>query len=313
MFTHLDRSLLLTGTLSPPILVNSTHVLKTSSFGVLMTQEININHLYMQGGPGKTVSEFKGKNVSGNISLFPRINESNQLESGVLDLISAAQNYREYVSLTSFLLPYNSTITPDNDLPFISSTNSLVFQYCLIQEITIKGNSKGDISISFGILGQTDDENTTSINLPNDETSVYRKLSWLDCYFERNGSQMENIVEFELQIKKELHQPFFLVPAADIDRFDRPYSTGVKSVEVNFKITENLSNLFDIFTYSLGGWFMDINFSGNFGPINFLIPNALLKISTQNETPDLITRITEGFYQMRPDTPETNNFLLTIS
>ncbi len=314
MFTHQDRSIFLTGVLAPPIMVNGANPIKTSSYSVQMQQEINMNPMFMQGGPGKTISEFKGKSVSGDIAFYPRINESNALEDGILDLISVGQNYTEYLSLTSMLIPYNTTITPDNDTAWIPSTNSVVFQYCLVEVITILAKKEPEsITITVKITGQTDDENVAQINLPNDENSLYRKLTWKDCFFERDGSQMENATEFELVIKKEIDQTYFLVPYTDQERFDRPFSTGVKSVEVNFTVKENLTNLFDIFKFSLGGWETDTSFSGHFGPISFNIPKCLMKISTQNNDKGLLERKTSGYYQMRPDTPDTNDFLISIT
>ncbi len=293
-------------------MVNSSQALKTTSYSVLMKQSIELGPMYLQGGPGKTVSEFKGKNIEGEFSLFPRIDQNNQLENAVLTLISAAQNYREYMSLTTLLNPYNTTITPDNESVWRAYTNSLVYQYCVIESLTIKATATGDVTMTIKILGQTDDEYTTPITIPLDEANIYRKLTWHDCMFQRDNSQMENAIEFELTVTKTLDQPYFLIPFAQIERYDRPYSTGVKAVEVKFKVVEHLNSLTDMFTYSLGGWALDIAFSGNFGPIFFQIPKSLLQISTQNLSPDIITRTTSGYYQMRPDTPDAEDFLLTL-
>jgi hypothetical protein len=312
MFTHLDRSILLTGVLAPPILINGNKPLKTQSYSVGMKQDINQDHLYLQGGPGKGVAEFKGKIISGSIEFFPRINESNQLENSILDIIDVAQNYTQYLTLTTLLLPYNATITPDRDT-YISSTNSFVFDTCLIEKISIVGKNTGEITISVDILGQSDADNTAHISLPADESGIYRKLSWYDCFFQRDGSQLENLIDFELIIIKELDQRYFLIPATNIDRFDRPYSTGVKSVEVRFKYTEEITSIYDIFSFAFGGWLDGANISGNFGPITFSIPDATYKISVENLDASIIHRVTEGFYKMRPDLPNTNDFLITIS
>ena len=68
MFTHFDRSVFLTGVLSPPVIINSSGLLKTISYSVGMNQDININNLYIQGGPGKSVASFQKKIISGAVT-----------------------------------------------------------------------------------------------------------------------------------------------------------------------------------------------------------------------------------------------------
>jgi len=311
MFTHLDRSIMLSGVLSPPIIVNSSDVLKTTEYSVQMEQDININHLYIQGGPGKSVAEFQHKIITGSMSFFPRINESNVLESSVVDLINAGQNYNSTVTLTTFLLPYNALITAEN-VPFIASTNSFVFDTCLVEEIKINAKYEGSVKATVTVKGQVDTNNTSPISLPSDDTNIYRNLTWYDCFFSRNGSQLENAVEVEITVTKEIDQRYFFMVYGTTNRYDSPYSTGVKSVMVSFKIVEHITSLYDVFSYSLGGWIDTINLDGRIGPITFSIPDALYKVSSFNLTSDIIQRTTTGYYKMNPATPETTNFLLTI-
>lgn len=311
MFTHLNRSVFLSGTLSPPIIVNSSDVLKTTQYSVQMNQDINIDHLFIQGGPGKSIAEMKKKVISGGISFIPRINESNTLEKSFIDLINSSQNYNSFITLSTFLLPYNAGITAD-DSPYISSTQSLVYDTCLIESLSITAKADSPVEVDLKIQGQCDFDNVVPLVLPPDTTELYRKINWYDCFFQRNGSQMENVTEVEIKIIKGIDQKYFLMIYNDPQRYDRPYSTGVTSVEVQFKIVEEITSIFDIFTYSFGGFDENINFSGNFGPISFLIPNSVLKVSVQNLPSGKISRTTEGFYRMNPRTPNTNNFLLTI-
>jgi hypothetical protein len=302
---------MLSGVLSPPIIVNSSDVLKTTEYSVQMEQDININHLYIQGGPGKSVAEFQHKIITGSMSFFPRINESNVLESSVVDLINAGQNYNSTVTLTTFLLPYNALITAEN-VPFIASTNSFVFDTCLVEEIKINAKYEGSVKATVTVKGQVDTNNTSPISLPSDDTNIYRNLTWYDCFFSRNGSQLENAVEVEITVTKEIDQRYFFMVYGTTNRYDSPYSTGVKSVMVSFKIVEHITSLYDVFSYSLGGWIDTINLDGRIGPITFSIPDALYKVSSFNLTSDIIQRTTTGYYKMNPATPETTNFLLTI-
>ena len=308
MFTHLNRSVILTGVLSPPIIVNSSDLLKTTKYSVQMNEDININHLYLQGGPGKSVAEFQKKIISGGISFNLRLTESNVLESAVIDLLNAAQNYNSVLTLTTFLLPYNTGITAETP-PYITSTNSFVFDTCLVESMTIIAKEDANVDVDIQIKGQTDFANTSSITIPSDDNNIYRKINWYDCFFSRSGSQMENLKEVQLKITKEIDQRYFLMTYGTSDRYDRPYSSGVKSVEVSFKIVERITDLNDIFTYSFGGFYDSMNFSGNFGPVSFNIPNTVMKISTESLESGEIDRITEGFYRMSPLTPETQNFL----
>lgn len=312
MFTHLNRSLFLSGVLAPPIIVNSTSPLYTNEFSVQMNQEINVEHLYLQGGHGKSVSEFKTKIISGKIDVTPRINESNILEPGTKLIVNSAQDYKSVLTLTSYLQPYNANITPESG-PYFPTTNSLIFDICLVESLIISAKRDGDVKMAFSIKGQTDTPNTSQIPLPAEDYSVFRKLTWYDCHFYRNNSPLENLFEMEIEIKKEVDQKSFLISYPDGIRHDRPDLSAIKGVGVRFKFVEHITSLFDIFNYSFGGFSDSYNFSGNFGPINFNVPDVTLRISTQNISPDIIERTTEGFYRMHPDTPENSQFLFTIN
>jgi len=188
----------------------------------------------------------------------------------------------------------------------------LVYDTCVVEKTTITAKKDGSVDVSISIKGQTDFDNTVPLSIPNEDTNIYRNLTWYDCFFERNGSQLENAFEIEITIEKIVDQKFFLMYCALGDRYDRPFSTGVKSVGVSFKIKENITSKFDIFNFSLGGFFNEYNFAGTIGPLTFNIPDAVLKISVENLTPDIIQRITEGYYRMSPDSPLYENFLFTI-
>lgn len=315
MFTYLNRSIFLTGVLSPPIIVNHSDPLKTLEYSVQMNQDINLGPLYIQGGPGKAISEFKIKNVQGNLSFNPRITESNSLENAVVDLINTGQNYTSSINITTLLIPYNPNVTWDT-LPFnvnSSEIYSLIFDTCVVKKITIKAKENDDVRVDCEIIGQVDNTNISPISPSLEENSLYRKLTWFDCFFARNGSQMENVFDVEITVTKEIDQPFFLFPYETRERYDSVYSTGVKGVYVNFKYIERITSVFDLFSYSFGGYQDYISFAGNFGPISFNIPNVVMKISNQQLSPGVIERTTEGFYRMTPDTPNTNNFIFKIS
>lgn len=316
MFTHFDRSVFLTGVLSPPILVNSNKPLKTTQYSVAMNMDINLNNTYMQGGPGKSVAEFQKKIIKGSMSFFPRISETNALENAVVDLINASQDYTTAFTLTTFLNPYSTELTA-NRFPYVATTDSLVFDVCVAEKLTLKAKKEGSVEITVDVIGQTDFDNTSPLSFPADDLNIYRNLSWYDCFFTRTGSQLENAHEIEISVSKEIDQRYFLMSYCTLDPnnpvgIDRPYSTGVKSVTVSFKIVEYVTSVFDIFNYSFGGWYEGFNFNGNIGPIQFSIPNAVLKISSQNLTPSIIERTTEGFFRMAPNTPDTQPMLFNV-
>ena len=316
MYTHLSRSVFLTGILSPPVVINSLNTIKTSEYSVQMKQDININRLYIQGGPGRAVSELKKKVIEGSIKVIPRISESNTLEPGVINLIDFSQDYKSFFSLSSFLLPYNTNLTAESS-PYIANTNSLVFDVCIVDQLTISAKKEGNVEMQIGVKGQTDIANTSPLTYPEEDLNLYRNLTWYDCFFERDGSQLENVYSIEITIKKDIDQTYFLgtncgAPPNTFVGIDRPFSTGVSAVGVNFKIVEHITSLYDIFSFSFGGFYNDINLDCRFGPIRAYITNALLNISTQNLSPDLIERTTEGFFRMSPDTPENSGFLFSI-
>jgi hypothetical protein len=320
MFTHLDRSIFLTGILAPPILINGSDPLRTLSYSIQMNQEIELGPVYLQGGPGKSVADFKNKNIQGSISVNPRITQNSSLENSILDLISAAQNYTTGVSLTTLLLPYNPSVTGYSTVFTINPAQiySLVFDSCFVKKLTIKVSEKEDAKIECDIVGQVDNSNNgplPSYNNPInfEANNIYRHLSWFDCVFSRNGSQLENVFEAEVSIIKETDQPIFLMPVGTVNPYDSVFSTGVKNIIVAFKYIERITSVFDLFDYSFGGWLEGANFSGSFGPISFTIPNAIYKVSNQQLTSGVIERTTEGYYRMSPNTPDSVNFLFNIS
>ena len=312
MYTHLNRSAYLTGVLSPPVIVNGSNLLITQSYSVQMHQDINMDNTYLQGGPGKAIGDFKGKNIQGDISAYLRYDEASGLEDAVIDLINAAQNYDAYVSLTTFMLPYNSGITAET-FPYVYTTNSLVFDTCVVESFTISVKSEGYVELDFKIMGQNDTDNNVPINLPNDVQEVYRRLTWYDCSFSKSDSALENLMEFRLTIKKELYQPYFLIGSCTPDRYDRPNSTGVKSVLVEFEMVEAITTGFDLYNYVMGGYQDSGNLAGNFGPISFNITNILFNISVIQLSPELLVKKTSGFFRLNPLDPTVHNFLLTIA
>ena len=316
MYTHLNRSVFLTGILSPPIVIDSINTIHTVEYSVQMKQDININQLYIQGGPGRAVSELKKKVIEGSIKVIPGISESNTLEPGVNNLIDFSQDYKNYFSLSTFLLPYNTSLTAESP-PYIASTNSLVFDICVLEKLTISAKKDNDVEIQADIKGQTDVANTSPLTYPSEDLNIYRNLTWYDCFFERDGSQLENVYSFDMTVKKEIDQKYFLGtncggPSTSFVGIDRPYSTGVYAVSVNFKLVEHITSLYDIFSYSFGGFYNDINLDCRFGPIRAYINNALLNISSQNLPGGVIERTTEGFFRMAPDNPENSGFLFSI-
>jgi len=106
MFTHFNRSVFLTGVLSPPILVNSNKPIRTTQYTVQMEQDINIDHLYMQGGPGKSVAEFQKKIIRGSINFFPRLSENNTLEDSVIELINILMRIAKKIYVDHFFCNY---------------------------------------------------------------------------------------------------------------------------------------------------------------------------------------------------------------
>lgn len=320
MFTHLNRSIILTGNLAPPIIINGSDPLRPLSYSVQMNQSIDLGPLYLQGGPAKWSSNFKNKNVEGSLSIYPRITQNTILETGAVDLISAAQNYNNPISLTTLLIPYNPKITASSSVFNISSSEiySLIFDTCLVKKFTIKVSENEDVKIDCEIIGQVDEANSEPIPSANNPINyeglnLYRQLAWFDCFFQRNGSALENVSEVEISITKDIDQPVFLFPAGTTKSFDSVFYTGVKSLYVSFKYKERVTSVFDLFNYSFGGWLDGANFTGNFGPISFSIPNALYRVSSQQLSGDIIERTTEGFYRMEPNTADANNFLFTIS
>ena len=307
-----DRSIALTGVLSPPVIVNQDYLLRTNSYSVQMQADINVNNLYLQGGPGKTVAEFQKKIIAGSLATPVRITELNVFPQAIIDLVNSAIDFNSVVSLATLLNPYNPNLIAEGQV-YLQPNYSLVFDTCVVEKFTLTLKKQGEAKIDVQIKGMVDISNTTPINIPADDTNLYRNLTWYDCFFSRNGSQLDNAEEVEIIITKEVDEKYFLMSCVTGNRTDAPYSLGIKSVTVEFKIKEFLTSAFDVFSYSLGGFYDDFNFIGHVGNLNFNIPNAILKISTQNLTADIIERTTEGYYRMSPNTVFDPNFVFSFS
>ena len=312
MYTHLTRQVFLTGVLSPPVIINGSNPIKTSEYNVQMTQDIDLNAFYMQGGPGASVGNFGGKKISGSISLPLRIDQSNLIETGVKNVINSGKDYSSKVSITTALLPYNPNITAETP-PYPTGASGFLFDTCIVKSVTISAKDSADVEIKAEILGQNDSEIISPLPDFVDYSSLYRKINWYDCKFYNNGSALEGINEFELKIEKNVDQKFFLFPYDDSERYDRPHSSGVQYIKVSFRYVEQVTSLFDVFSYSFGGYDMLSGLAGNFGPVSFSVPDVLLKISTQSLPAGQMLRTTEGCYQMNPLSPAANNFLITIA
>lgn len=307
-----DRSIALTGVLSPPVIVNNDHLLRPISYSVQMQANINVDNLYMQGGPGKTVASFEKKIIAGALSTPIKISESNTFPLAIVDLINSAIDFNSVLSLATLLNPYNPDLIAEG-VPYLQPNNSLIFDTCIIEELKLVLKKQGEAKIEIKIKGMVDFSNIVPIVIPPDDTNLYRNLTWYDCLFSRNGSQLDNAEEIEITITKEVDERYFLMSCVEGNRTDAPYSLGIKSVSVDFKIVEYLTSAFDVFSYSLGGNFDDFNLTGHVGNLNFSIPNAILKISTQNLTADIIERTTEGFYRMSPNTVYNPDFVFSIT
>lgn len=311
MFTHFDRSVFLTGALCPPVMVDSSQPIKPQEYSVQTSQEINVEHLYIQGGPGKGVSEFNKKIIQGGLQLKLRIKENNQLEDAIITLLNNAQSVEDCFTLTTLLQPYNPDITAESEVFSTGATETFLMDTCLVEKTTITMQSDSPCSINTTIIGQNNSETPTSYVFPVEDTNIYRDLTWYDCSFYRNGSRMENLNKVVITITKNIDQPVFLMTYGTSERFDRSYSTGVKAIMVEFEFTETVTSLLDIFTYSFGGN-KDMEFNGTVGPMNIAIPRTIVKISSQNLTSKGITRTTSGFYKLRPNTPLSNNYLVSF-
>ncbi len=311
MQEYFERSIALTGALSPPVIVNSNHFLRTESYPVQMNANIELNKTYMQGGPGKAVADISKKIIAGQFSTPLKISESNIFIPAIVDIIEAAKSFDTVLSLTTLLSPYNPQIIGEGE-PYLQPNNSLVFDTCLIEKFSIKAAKDKEIKIESSIKGMVDTSNTNTISIPPDDTNIYRNLTWYDCFFSRDNSQLENAEEIEISINKTIDEKYFLTTCTTGTRTDAPYSLGITGVDVTFKIVEYISSVFDIFSYSLGGFYDGFNFGGNIGPLTFNIPNALLKISSETLTSDIIKRTTEGFYRMAPNTVYNSDFVFSL-
>lgn len=312
MFTHFDRGVFLTGDLCPPVMVDTNQPLKPQQYSVQTNQDINLDNLYMQGGPGKSVSDFNKKIIKGGVQFKLRLKENNLFEDSVINLLTNAQSVEDCFTLTTLLQPYSPTITAESAVYSNGSDKTFLMDTCVVESATITIQDTAPCSVDFNIIGQNNSETPTNIAFPPEDTNLYRDLTWVDCGFYRNGSRMENLTKAVFKIIKTIDQPVFLMTYGTSDRYDRSYSTGVKSIGVEFEFTENVTSLVDIFSYSFGGNDKTANFNGSVGPMNVTIPETIVKISSQNLSETVIQRVTSGYYRLMPNTPFTNGYLLSF-
>lgn len=311
MFTYLNRGVLLTGVMSPPVIVNGSNPIRTSSYSVGMKMNINMTEGYIQGGPVINISDFNHKVIEGSINFPLRVDGNGQTELGIDQLINNATTVNDSITLQTLLLPYQSEITGESN-PYKASNNSLVFDTCVVSDITFEAENSKDnfVQISANIMGQNDTDNIVA-TVPNfEESELYRKISWNDCLFYRNNSQLTSLKKIKLNIKKKIGQEFFLMTYNEDERYDSPYSTGTKLITVSFELEEQVYSVFDNFNFSLGGYDNNYNLVMKFGPYQATINGAFLDISTSNLSSKEIIRTTKGFLNIRTDAVLDSPFVL---
>jgi len=143
MYTHLDRSVYLSGALAPYILVDGTHQFKSMSYGVQMMEDINIDNVFLQGGPGKSIAEFEKKIISGNIDFPLRVKENGQLESGVGVLINCGQKALDFFNAKSVIQKQVNEAGGKSDLEAYMALEQLKKYEADIKEMMIYSGRPG--------------------------------------------------------------------------------------------------------------------------------------------------------------------------
>jgi hypothetical protein len=298
----LSRVQVATGLLIRSIKINGNYLL-VENCSINQTQEIEMNKLYLQGGPGTAVANIGPKKFTGDLTFPLRVDKDNILEPAAKIILQHAENPMYTLTLDTNHMLSHLNLTAENG----GSNNNelLTLDQMVLKNLTISCTVDDEIKISASFEGMIDVRSDSNYAVPDENHVMGRSLTWGDCNASRFQSSMRAVSSFSLQINNEIETPSFLMAYEGVGttRKDQISLIGVKEVKWSGEFSEFLRVGTDLDTHIHGGWMVDENLQFNIGPITASYPIPLFQISELPITSKILTRKTKWNAMMNPSQP----------
>ena len=307
----LSRIQFATGLLIRSVKVNGDYLL-VDNCTINQTQEIDMNKMYIQGGPGRAIANIGAKKFTGELSFPIRVDRDNVLEPAVRTILQHAENPMYSLTLdTNHMLSYLG-ITAEN-----GGTNDnalLTLDQMVLKSLSISASVDDVLKVSASFEGMIDVRADADYAVPNENHVMGRSLTWGDCDVSRYQSAMRSVSNFTLQINNEIETPSFLMPyvATGTTRSDQVALIGVKEVKWAGEFSEFLRVGTELDTHIHGGWMVNENLQFNMGPISATYAVPLFEIAELPLTSKILTRKTKWNAMISPAQPMRKGGLFTF-
>jgi hypothetical protein len=307
----LSRIQFATGLLIRSVKINGSYLL-VDNCTINQTQEIDMNKLYIQGGPGRAIANIGPKKFTGELSFPIRVDRDNILEPAVKKILQHAENPMYSLTLdTNHMLSYLG-ITAEN-----GGTNDnalLTLDQMVLKSLSISASVDDVLKVSASFEGMIDVRTDSDYAVPNENHVMGRSLTWGDCDVNRYQSSMRSVSNFTLQINNEIETPSFLLPyeATGTTRSDQVALIGVKEVKWTGEFSEFLRVGVELDTHIHGGWMVNENLQFNMGPITATYAVPLFEIAELPLTSKILTRKTKWNAMISPAQPMRQGGLFTF-
>jgi hypothetical protein len=307
----LSRIQFATGLLIRSVKINGSYLL-VDNCTINQTQEIDMNKMYIQGGPGRAIANIGAKKFTGELSFPIRVDRDNILEPAVKKILEHAENPMYSLTLdTNHMLSHlgltaESGATDNNAL--------LTLDQMVLKSLTISASSDDALKVSASFEGMIDVRTDSDYAVPDENHVMGRSLTWGDCDVNRYQSSMRSVSNFTLQINNEIETPSFLLPyeVAGTTRSDQVALIGVKEVKWTGEFSEFLRVGAELDTHIHGGWMVDENLQFNMGPITATYAVPLFEIAELPLTSKILTRKTKWNAMISPAQPMRKGGLFTF-
>jgi hypothetical protein len=307
----LTRVQFATGLLIRSVKINGDYLL-VDNCTINQTQEIDMNKLYIQGGPGTAIANIGAKKFTGELSFPIRVDRDNVLEPAVKTILQHAENPMYALTLDTNHMLSHINLTAENG----STDNNelLTLDQMVLKSLTISGSSDDDIKVSASFEGMIDVRSNSDYAVPDENHVMGRSLNWGDCDVSRFQSSMRTVSNFTLQINNEIETPSFLIPysATGSTRSDQISLIGVKEVKWTGEMSEFIRVGAEQDTHIHGGWMVNENLQFNFGPVIATYNVPLFQIAELPLTSKILTRKTKWNAMISPAQPMKLGGLFTF-
>lgn len=306
-----SRAQFATGLLIRSVKVNGNYLL-VDNCTINQTQEIDMNKLYIQGGPGRAIANIGAKKFTGELSFPIRVNRDNILEPAVKTILQHAENPMYSLTLdTNHMLSYLG-LTAENG--GTDNNALLTLDQMVLKSLTISASVDDVLKVSASFEGMIDVRTNSDYAVPDENHVMGRSLTWGDCDVSRYQSSMRSISSFSLQIANEIETPAFLMPyiGTGTTRDDQVALIGVREVKWNGEFSEFLRVGSELDTHIHGGWMVNENLQFNMGPITATYAVPLFEIAELPLTSKILTRKTKWNAMISPAQPMRQGGLFTF-